>query len=575
MTISMQAPEDIAKFYLGDKQKIFQALQSGALATFAPPPYDQMLAVATAMHIDRMQASQAQQAAKPLTVAQEVMGGASPAPIATPPMGAGSDPSAAPPMTPPMAPPMGAPPMGMAEGGIAGLDIPDTMFDEDGNGGFDDGYAGGGLVAFGAGSPGQFISNPQGMGDFFERMALEGVPGINVTSRKRTAAENAAVGGNPNSYHLLGAARDFVPPKGMTVGQLHQKLKSQFGAGYDVINEGDHVHVEPGPALGRGVRGEAAAPAAPAAGGLANTPAASTLEMAVPAAFKAGEEYYAKNMPERTNEGLNILKAEARKILDPAEQKRQERKDEGMTLAEIGFNMAASDSPYLLQAVGKAAAAALPGARAAKKEREAAKREAIRDLASAEDITYKQAAEKANAVREYANMTLGLKDKDLTRAQAFATAVMEQTGANTRATLGAVSQIVSSGITAGGYNRSAEAAEGVANRQNLGRAHDAAMAAVAAQFPMSADTPEQQAIQNKFYQERLQFYMKQLGASMPDPSNARAGASPMAAQADPAQQMRDLMARFGSPMPPSQLTNAGQGNIVSQGRIVNAVPISQ
>jgi hypothetical protein len=39
----------------------------------------------------------------------------------------------------------------MAEGGLAMLPVPDTMFDEPTNGGFDDGYAGGGMVAFAAG----------------------------------------------------------------------------------------------------------------------------------------------------------------------------------------------------------------------------------------------------------------------------------------------------------------------------------------------------------------------------------------------------------------------------------------
>jgi hypothetical protein len=43
---------------------------------------------------------------------------------------------------------MGMAPQGMAEGGLAELPIPDTMFDEPTNGGFDDGYAGGGMVAF-------------------------------------------------------------------------------------------------------------------------------------------------------------------------------------------------------------------------------------------------------------------------------------------------------------------------------------------------------------------------------------------------------------------------------------------
>jgi hypothetical protein len=46
---------------------------------------------------------------------------------------------------------MAPPPQGMAEGGLAELPIPDTMFDEPSNGGYGDGYAGGGMVAFNPG----------------------------------------------------------------------------------------------------------------------------------------------------------------------------------------------------------------------------------------------------------------------------------------------------------------------------------------------------------------------------------------------------------------------------------------
>jgi hypothetical protein len=48
---------------------------------------------------------------------------------------------------PPGAPPMGDMPMGMADGGLAMLPIPETMFDEPNNGG----YADGGIVAFAQG----------------------------------------------------------------------------------------------------------------------------------------------------------------------------------------------------------------------------------------------------------------------------------------------------------------------------------------------------------------------------------------------------------------------------------------
>lgn len=87
-------------------------------------------------------------------------------------------------------------------------------------------------------------------GQAIESAALGVVPGVNVTSRKRSAGHNKAVGGVSNSYHLTDQARDFTPPKGMSMGQLHGKLKAAL-PGFDVINEGDHVHVEPS---GHGVK---------------------------------------------------------------------------------------------------------------------------------------------------------------------------------------------------------------------------------------------------------------------------------------------------------------------------------
>ncbi len=156
---SLQSPEQIAKEYGGNKQKIAQAMQMGIV--------DPTAGTLAGMFIDRMRSAQVQEAANPPTVAQQVF--APPPPPGMPPgppMGAppqGGPP--APPMggmppAPPMgggmppAPPMGAPPappMGMADGGLAALPIPDQMFDEPTNGGFDDGYANGGIVAFARG----------------------------------------------------------------------------------------------------------------------------------------------------------------------------------------------------------------------------------------------------------------------------------------------------------------------------------------------------------------------------------------------------------------------------------------
>ncbi len=48
----------------------------------------------------------------------------------------------------------------------------------------------------------------------------------------------------PNSYHLSGQARDSVPPPGMGMAQYASVLR-RLNPGMQVINEGDHVHIEP------------------------------------------------------------------------------------------------------------------------------------------------------------------------------------------------------------------------------------------------------------------------------------------------------------------------------------------
>lgn len=170
---SLQSPERIAKLYGGNKQKIFQALQSGALRRFAPAPMDQILAAAAADFINQMRDAAQAEAAPQQTVFEQLF--APPAPQAPAGLGAMPQAAAMPPMNPPqpsaglgampeaaaMPAPEAAPPMGMAMGGmvppyaagggLSDLPLPDGMFDEPSNGGFDDGYRGGGLVAFAGG----------------------------------------------------------------------------------------------------------------------------------------------------------------------------------------------------------------------------------------------------------------------------------------------------------------------------------------------------------------------------------------------------------------------------------------
>lgn len=162
----MQSPEQIAKDYAGNKQKIAEAMQMGIL--------DPTAGTLAGMFIDRMRSAAMQEGAPQQTVAQQVF--APPAPPA-PAAGLGATPQAA--AMPPMdaAPQMGMPPQEMAPpqmdmappqempmmaeggmvppymsgGGLSDVPIPDGMFDEPSNGGFGDGYAGGGMVAFAPG----------------------------------------------------------------------------------------------------------------------------------------------------------------------------------------------------------------------------------------------------------------------------------------------------------------------------------------------------------------------------------------------------------------------------------------
>ena len=115
------------------------------------------------------------------------------------------------------------------------------------------GGLGAAMDAFNAQSPAPSAAGqPQRLGPQIESMASNFVPGVIVSGRARTPARNAQVGGVSNSKHLTDDARDFVPPKGMAMNALYSELRGKFGHEWDVINEGDHVHVEPGKGGGGG-----------------------------------------------------------------------------------------------------------------------------------------------------------------------------------------------------------------------------------------------------------------------------------------------------------------------------------
>ena len=378
---SIQAPEDIAKEYAGNKQMIAQAAQMGVV--------DPTAAVLAGMFIDRMRSAQVLEAGQMPSVAQQVLGGQPPAPPA-PPAGLGATPEAAamPPMGPP--PEMDMPPQEMptpqdempmmaeggmvpsymSGGGLSDVPLPDGMFDEPSNGGFDDGYAGGGMVAFADGGP------TGGFGSFIEQTVRKLDPNIQISGRARTPARNAQVGGVAGSYHLIDAARDIRTPDGMKKSDFIAQLKSVFGSDYDILpSGGNSVHIEPGPRLGEKVRAGARPLNAPTIAperdiGTAEGRASSREDL-----FQDLQRRFGSTAEEQDVENKRM--ARAKEMGSDEYYEKQRKESMYQTLAEIGFNMASSKSPNLLQAIGEAAAAAMPGARADKKERKALKDRAL------------------------------------------------------------------------------------------------------------------------------------------------------------------------------------------------------
>lgn len=120
-------------------------------------------------------------------------------------------------------------------------------------------------------------------GDVFA--GLPQIPGVRVTSALRSPERNARVGGVDNSFHLqpgpagTGMARDILPPQ--TPEQAAAVRQYAQANGLEVIDEGDHWHLEPRgrPIVGRRKEDEAGAvTAAQQAAEIAAMPARNALE---------------------------------------------------------------------------------------------------------------------------------------------------------------------------------------------------------------------------------------------------------------------------------------------------------
>lgn len=76
---------------------------------------------------------------------------------------------------------------------------------------------------------------------------LDAVPGLGVSSGRRSAARNRIVGGVPDSFHLRGRAVDLVGSRSSLLRASRvarsQRVTPTCTGPEEVIDEGTHLHV--------------------------------------------------------------------------------------------------------------------------------------------------------------------------------------------------------------------------------------------------------------------------------------------------------------------------------------------
>ena len=446
---SIQSPEQIAKDYGGNKQKIAEAMQMGVV--------DPTAGTLAGMFIDRMRSAQTQEQAPQQTVAQQVfappaspvsMGGIgmpaspAPAPMEGAPAGLGATPEAAQMQAPmPEAPapempemPVEEAPMGMAGGGLTSLPVPNSMFDEPDNGG----YADGGLIAFARGGYNDFhkaiiaqesggrygVPNAQGSGAMgigqimpdtaraiAKRLGLpyrpELLAGDDEASRKYQDALTGAATkeawdyakGNPQvaaQYYHAGPNKEGWGPKTQKYGR---DLVGRLGMeGTPMPREADTntaagraISAEDAVALGRGM------------------------------------------FSDLPRESLDRAKAAALEELDPEKIEKDRKYDMYSALASFGLSLASPDNykgEGILGSIAKAAKTTMPEFEASRKERKAAKSAAVRELMALEDVDRKTAIAgveigmdvyKSGLSAEQAQRAMAFQEKELASRENIAT----------------------------------------------------------------------------------------------------------------------------------------------------------
>ena len=451
----LQSPIKIASEYGGNKQKIAQASKMGLV--------DPTAALLAGMFIDRMRSAQQAEMTPQQTVADKVFSpqppppppGAMPQggpPQGGPPRGGPPMPTGGAPMPPP---PQGGPPMGMAGGGLMSIPVPDAMFDEPDNGG----YANGGMVAFASAGEvrakwEKIIRDPKTTqkereavwNELTAAKKVEAAKGSNLSdlgissdadNTAGFAAPAVAGFGTTLKNAFLGPGPSPIP--GLSAEEATQAINAHnmgttaFGGKYlnypdkptpnnftgPVVPAADAA-VKPTAAVIPTAPTTTAAVVAPRMGVPASKRLAAVAPVAPTATTATGDglDEYNKMLKggyadrdaavtdikklmgaDDAHPAVDALREANKKALSPEEQKKGKEQDMWMALAQIGANMAATKSPNFMQAVGESMQAALPGMIAARKERKAEVKDALKEQAALEGMDRQEA-------REYAKMGL-------------------------------------------------------------------------------------------------------------------------------------------------------------------------
>lgn len=426
---AIQSPEDIAKEYGGNKQRIAQAAQIGLL--------DPTAAVLAGMFIDRMRGAQSQEQAPQRTVAQQVL---APQPSMPAGAGLGATPEAAqlaaaypaegaPPPVP--GPSMPQEPVMAADGGLMSLPIDDSMFEPS--------YNSGGIVAFAAGSEGMpvqgegviaerererlrqaiqaraaAISDPTARAQFLNQViklspdeqrvalgeiALAPVPSMSNVEGTPLVGSPGVVRGEGLTVTEGPAVSDVYPDETVRGSRASMAAPPADAAAPPVSDvypdetvRGSRkglVAIAPGASQNRGVSGNAAgADARVAAAAVDADPAAAkaAVEQGGIPGLRAHVQQFKELMgaiPE--GEGLKEYKEYLKNL--PGELDKRKKEDLWGALTQFGFNLAGSQSPYFLQAAGQAGAQTMPAITGAIKERRSAEAEARKARAELDKMT--------------------------------------------------------------------------------------------------------------------------------------------------------------------------------------------